>query len=330
MPPLSNSTRSGDVIEARLARSSELEAAVAILLAGTEDRASAEQVQAFLSMASQRGLSLEDLWVATRAGRIEWAMLPVVSPGRTMLLLSPPSLPRNLSNEPIAAVVDSACDFHQKNGVHLAQLLLDPAASTLRQAYVRRGFLELAELIYLQREVKKVPSTPPLSKSIEIQNYSASTHDLFQHTIARSYEHSLDCPGLSGMRDMEDVVAGHKGPGEFDPSLWFLLMEDREPQGVLLLGTALHADALELVYLGLVPKARGRGLGDALMNLALLSVFRQNRHELTLAVDSRNTPAMDLYFRHGLRRIGARAALVRQLGAGDHKPPAERGLTEGE
>ena len=163
---------------------------------------------------------------------------------------------------------------------------------------------------------------------MEIENYSARTHQLFQQTIARSYEQSLDCPGLSGMRKMEDVMAGHKGTGEFDPSLWFLLMENYEPLGVLLLGPAVHADALELVYLGLTPAARGRGLGDLLMNLALLSVVRQNRAELTLAVDSRNVPAMRLYFRHGLRRIGSRTALVRQLGADAHRPLRSGGLTE--
>ena len=115
-------------------------------------------------------------------------------------------------------------------------------------------------------------------------------------------------------------MAGHKGTGEFDPSLWFVLMENHEPLGVLLLGPAVHADALELEYLGLTPAARGRGLGNLLMNLALLSVVRQNRAELTLAVDSRNVPAMRLYFRHGLRRIGSRTALVRQLGADAHGP----------
>ena len=314
MPPLSNSTPSANVLEVRPARPSELTPAISILLAGIENRASRDQVQTFLTMAGQRGLDLEDLWVAVRDGRIDWAMLPVVSPGRTMLLLSPPMLPSQVTDAPIAAVLQGACTAHQQHGVELAQLLLDPAASTLRQAYVRQGFSELAELIYLQRDVTKLPSVPPLPRSMAIENYSASTHQLFKQTIARSYEHSLDCPGLSGMRDMEDVLIGHKGGNEFDPALWFLLTESQQPRGILLLGTASHANALELVYLGLTPEARGKGLGDALMNLALVSVMRHSRAELTLAVDSHNTPAVNLYFRHGLRRIGSRAALVRKLG----------------
>jgi len=112
---------------------------------------------------------------------------------------------------------------------------------------------------------------------------------------------------------MEDVIIGHKGAGDFDPALWFVLTANGQPLGVLLLGLATHADALELVYLGLAPEARRRGLGELLMKLALLSVVRHNRAELTLAVDSRNVPAMRLYFRHGMRRMGSRAAMVRVL-----------------
>jgi mycothiol synthase len=309
MPLLSNSTRSDDVLEARPAVKSEVTAAVEILLAGEEGKASQEQVQSFLAVGAQRGLNLDDLWVALRGQRIDWAMLPVVSPGRTMLLLSPPRLPPGVAPEAIAAVIKGACEFHRNQGVHLAQLLIDPAEISLRQAYIQNGFIDLAELIYLQREVRKTPALTPLAAALQVETYSARTHALFVRTIQRSYENSLDCPGLSGLRDMEDVVAGHKGT-EFDPSLWFLLSVDQRPSGVLLLAPATHADALELVYLGLAPEARGHGLGDTLMNLALLSVIRHNRSELTLAVDSRNVPAMRLYFRHGLRRMGSRAALI--------------------
>jgi len=313
MPPVSNSTRSSDVLEARPARSGEVDVGVAILLASDPARAPQEQVQNFISMAGQRDLNLEDLWVAVVGQKVRWAMLPVVSPGRTMLLLSPPWLPKDLPSEAIAGVIEGACEIHARHGVQLAQLLIDPAELSLRHAYVEQGFTDLAELIYLQRDVRKVVPLPSLQPSLQLATYSGQTHHLFAQTIARSYEQSLDCPGLSGLRDMEDVVTGHKGV-EFDASIWYLLSVNQKPCGVLLLGTATHAKALELVYLGLVPEARGRGLADVLMNIALLSVLRRNRSELTLAVDSRNAPATRLYYRHGLKKVGSRAALIRKIG----------------
>ena len=34
---------------------------------------------------------------------------------------------------------------------------------------------------------------------------------------------------------------------------------------------------------------------------------------LTLAVDSRNAPALKLYYRHGMQQIGAKTAMLRDL-----------------
>lgn len=50
-----------------------------------------------------------------------------------------------------------------------------------------------------------------------------------------------------------------------------------------------------------------------MMRLAFQDVARLERNELSLAVDSRNEPALRLYFRHGFERIGSRIALVRDL-----------------
>jgi ribosomal protein S18 acetylase RimI-like enzyme len=44
-------------------------------------------------------------------------------------------------------------------------------------------------------------------------------------------------------------------------------------------------------------------------------VVAQRRSDLSLAVDSRNVPALRLYYRHGLRRIGSRTAMVKDLRA---------------
>jgi ribosomal protein S18 acetylase RimI-like enzyme len=70
---------------------------------------------------------------------------------------------------------------------------------------------------------------------------------------------------------------------------------------------------MELVYLGLAPPVRGLGIGNYLMTLALDRVRRRNCVGLTLAVDSRNTPALHLYHRHGMQRLMTKVALMRNL-----------------
>ena len=89
--------------------------------------------------------------------------------------------------------------------------------------------------------------------------YSPAAHDEFARTISLSYEASLDCPSLNGRRSVEDIIAGHKSAGEFDPKLWFLLRENGHAVGVLLLNRAPRTDALELVYLGLARRRAAAG-----------------------------------------------------------------------
>ena len=60
--------------------------------------------------------------------------------------------------------------------------------------------------------------------------------------------------------------------------------------------------------------ARGRGIGNLLVRHALAAVCNQMRlAKITLAVDSRNIPALKLYYRHGMQQIGTKTAMLRDL-----------------
>jgi ribosomal-protein-alanine N-acetyltransferase len=69
---------------------------------------------------------------------------------------------------------------------------------------------------------------------------------------------------------------------------------------------------VEVVYLGLAPEARGRGLGRALMLHGLGLVQQRPERVMALAVDQRNTPAVALYARLGFRTVRRREAFVAQ------------------
>jgi ribosomal protein S18 acetylase RimI-like enzyme len=70
---------------------------------------------------------------------------------------------------------------------------------------------------------------------------------------------------------------------------------------------------MELVYIGLSPAARGVGLGDYLVRLAMAKTAQSGLRVLTLAVDSVNTPAIRLYHRHGLSEVQRRHAMIKDL-----------------
>jgi len=154
------------------------------------------------------------------------------------------------------------------------------------------------------------PQLPPACKWL---TYSHSRHELFASTILATYQDSFDCPGLNGLRTIEDILAGHRATGDFDPQHWFLLCENDNPLGAVLLSKVLRSDVTELVYLGLIPKRRGHALADILMRRAAAVAMASKHGRLSLAVDAGNVPALKLYWRHGMQVIGRKQALLRDL-----------------
>lgn len=274
--------------------------------------ASATQVTEFLQFAEQRKIDLRAMWVAECDGQLTWAALPVLSPGRTLLLFVPPG-PGASALPAASALITQLCAHLTDDGIHLVQVLLDPGDAAARTFFIAQQFVEIAELIYLQGYVPRSTEPPSTPAPLRWLSYSAQTHRLFAEAIQQSYRDSLDCPALSGLRDIEDIIAGHKSTGEFDPVFWQLLMEADKPLGVLLLSRIPHSDAMELVYVGLSPEQRHRGLGKVLLQQASHRVISDQRRRLTLAVDSKNTPALKLYSRFGMQRIASRMAMIRDL-----------------
>jgi mycothiol synthase len=298
---LTQAREGGKSVNFRVVRSGELRAASAMLLGAANHPTLA-----------QLGIDLTAIWVAESGGRLIWAALPVTSPGKTLLLLDWAPISETL--RPVAAqLVGHICHYFSQRDVHLAQVLIEPQHTPTQRFFAELGFTRIAELIYLQGQVSRSAKAPVLPQAMRFLSYGPQTHGLFADAILHSYRDSLDCPALSGLRDIEDIIAGHRSTGQHDPALWQLLMEDQQPLGVVLLSRIPATDGMELVYLGLRPEARGRGLGDALIQQAMHTILTRGRHNLSLAVDSKNVPALNLYHRHGLQQIALRVVMLRDL-----------------
>jgi ribosomal protein S18 acetylase RimI-like enzyme len=300
--------------EYRQARADEVHQALSLILGSAGTPAGNQQVLEFLQFASQRGINTNDLWVIVAGGRTVWAILPIVSPGHTALLFTPSTRPPDIDVGPL---IESACINVIERDVHLAQVLVDPPDKAIRSLYAGLGFREMAELVYLHVGTLRPVVPEDLPENFWWQTYSPATHPLFEQAILESYQKSLDCPALNGMRDIGDVIAGHKASGEFNPRFWFVLTERDMPRAILLLSRVPRTDTAELVYLGLAPQVRGRGIGDIAMRQAIWAVREMNLTRLTLAVDSQNSFALSLYYRHGMQRIGTKIAMMLDLRSGN-------------
>jgi mycothiol synthase len=293
----------------------EIDAGIRLLLSGRRGTPEPGQVRGFIAFAEQRGVDPAEMLVAVEGAEICWALLPAVGPGHTALILSPSIKPPTEDGQHVVALAAMACGMLGGRNVRLAQLLMDPAETQLIGLYESCGFERLAELIYMRREVHP-GETPTLPIDARLIPYRPQVHGLFREALGASYEGSLDCPALNGRRELDDVLAGHRGSGEFDPDWWTLLSLSDRPAGLLLLSAPVGGIAAELVYLGLARWARGKGLGELLMRVAMHDAARRGTSELTLAVDALNVPALSLYQRLGMRRVTSRIALMRDLTPG--------------
>lgn len=315
MSGLSNFFRWRDAapVEIRAVGPGEIEPALRLILGSGGGRADSAAAAEFEVFAQQRQIDLTSICVAASGHRLLAACLAIESPGRTALLMSSTAGASHALAQHVARCIESATAelMSPRRGIQLIQILLEEPEHKLGQELQRLGFVEVATLIYLQRRVNRPPARPTLPEGWALVHYTPDTHDLFAAAITASYEHSLDCPVLHNRRDIDDVIAGHRATGEYDPALWFCLVENGQPRGVLLLAKVPGHDALELVYLGLAPAARGRRLGDALLQLALHEVGDRHLSQLTLAVDEQNVPAIRLYHRHGLAEVHRRVAMMK-------------------
>lgn len=273
----------------------------------------------FLRFAASEGLTLDWLWAAFgRDERVEAALLLSPGPGRTAMLTISPL--RGWEEEAAGVeVVHAALREASSLDVALVQSLLEPRNTAEAGVLCRAGLRPLATLNYMERTLPRASRAPaaatapprlPEGVSLNAYDDGANARRMLAELLVRTYEDTLDCPGLSGLRTPSDVLDGHRRGGRFDPSLWSLLMLRGRPVGVLLLNAATHAAGLELVYLGLVPEVRGRGLGRVLIDRALGVAQSRGDRAVMLAVDEENAPALRLYRAAGFKRTARRCAFL--------------------
>jgi len=291
------------------------EAALGCLLGATGRRSAAGQVGRFLAMSEERGIRLDLMWARHDAtGEIAGVVLAVPSPGRTAMLFSSP--PRSRADiEAQAPLIDHACRSLADENVQLAQVLLDPGDRLARDAFVAGGLHDLALLGYMERAVpaRGQAAAPTWPDGVTATRYTDADEAALREVLTASYVATLDCPGLRGLRHTDDILAGHRATGEFDPDLWTLLRDGDRPIGALLLNPSAATHTVELVYIGLAQPSRNTGLGRLLLRHGLRLIAGRSESTITLAVDESNAPAVRLYRREGFRRALRRRALIRPI-----------------
>jgi mycothiol synthase len=205
-------------------------------------------------------------------------------------------------------LVEEVVRLAKTQRLSLVQCLLPtdavPEAASLRAA----GFNHVADLLYLVATTESFPSSVPPSGLLLASVQDADFARLAQ-IVEQTYSGTLDCPALNNARQIGDVLAGYQSISSSGTALWRILRAGNRDVGCLLV--AEHSSTMwEIVYLGIMPAARGQGLGlEATRSLQWFARIR-GIERLVLAVDAANSPAINLYAKAGFLAWDRRSVFV--------------------
>jgi len=149
------------------------------------------------------------------------------------------------------------------------------------------------------------------------RRYEASDYAAWIEWMDATYEGTADCPELNGVRTTSETFSGYWAssgvkPGGLDSPEWWAAFESNadSPDGsksspkiasAFMLGNS-SLGLWELSYMGVAPKYRSQGIGRMTLAKALLRSQTLAAQQLGLAVDHRNTNAIQLYEQFGFEK----------------------------
>ena len=284
--------------------------ALQFLLGGTRSdvliASRAEALGKLLRSPERRG----DLWWACAGRRCVAAAMVMHNPGRFGLLLYSPTEAPGVDRQALAAVARAAAMEGLKQGATLVQTMVEDGNDADLAMVQAAGFSPLARLAHMRLALARaaIDESPDLSPSLrsrfgEVGWRSAEQFSMQElgQVITATYEDSLDCPPLHGVRSIDDVITCHQASGVFRPKSWWIIDVGGAAAGCVLMNDSTAGYSAEIVYLGVAPRFRGQGLGRQMLRHAAADAKARRLESLELAVDDQNSYAKRLYESEGYR-----------------------------
>jgi ribosomal protein S18 acetylase RimI-like enzyme len=279
-----------------------------------------------LQQVSRQGDSLDQLLLLRDPSKtwLRWALpaaggdplgacLVLVNPGNVGIALYSSPEATEVNPEALSQAVARASDDALAGGVSLVQSIPREDATADIAILKAAGFRRLAQLQYMHRDLTPGDLPQPQPRSdLTVQPFGEYSEAELAEVIAQTYRDSLDCPGLAELREMDDILEGHRATGIFSPQTWWLVHCEGLPAGCVLVNESISGEA-QMVYLGVVPEFRGRGLARWMTAAVMEACLEKGFTSMSLAVDRRNAVARRAYRSVGLRCGEDRDAFIKHL-----------------
>ena len=292
------------------ARADQCSAALALIFARHPAAEQSACVRDMLESKRRGDICLDGLLLAEDDGHPIGAALYVLQPDNTAFVWPPVLTGRDDDSRVCDELYAELRRLADEADAWLSQCLVEVGDTADREALNRNGFEHLADLSYLER-----PLSEPLPRRrgfrFTTTTFDTTSEARFTAVLERTYIDTLDCPGLSGRRTAQEAIISHQMAGVFNPLQWKLYQLDGCDVGLLLMNDHPEEQACEVVYVGVVPEARGNDYGREMLIDGIQNAHAAGHRALLLAVDRRNSFARNVYRDVGFREIGVRAVHVR-------------------
>jgi ribosomal protein S18 acetylase RimI-like enzyme len=287
--------RSPSAIAVEPARTDELAAAFGLAFRHLAAADREARVRNALDLLGQGELDPAGVLVVRSHGGLAGCLVCSPVPGASGLVW-PPQVADERDRVAVEdALVEAATRWLEAQGARLMQALLGGRDVPLAAPLERNGFRHITRLWYFRHNLELSADLLRIEDRLSYATFADGDRELFQRTLLRTYEQTLDCHEVNGVRTVEEILAGHRCQGAHDPGRWWLAFDDGQPVAVLLATELPETEGWDLSYLGVVPEARRRGVGRQLTRKAIVEARAAEAGQLLLSVDVRNRPAWDLY-----------------------------------
>lgn len=274
------------------------------LRAANDPGALAELVAAVEAASDQPEQVWDGLLIVAGLGGPSAAVWVQPQPGQTAQLWPPHS-----RSSSAATLLRAAANWAAAQGLQIVQAVIDTDDEETAALLRENGFPRLADLLYLSAPTKgDLPRPSPAMEpsDVSFEPIGSLPSPRLTDLMSLIEDRSLDCPGLHGVLSPAQAIEGFRRQGQFVPEHWCIVRYRGRDAGALLMAAHPHIDCYELMYMGIVPRWRGHGLGARLVEEAIRRAGASKAKLVLLSVDVTNAPAIRLYERAGFRLYGKR------------------------
>lgn len=258
----------------------------------------------------------QGLLIATSENEIVGTLWGVPMPGRTAVT----GVPVIRSQAHLVETIQRALfarlhDWLDQQNITLNQIVVEAKEASLwRKRLEQHGYELELPLDYFQLPVPAdhQSENKPLDDSqLEFVDYEPKERQGLLEILEATFIDSQDCPQLDGVQEFSDQLDGYEATGDSGHDFWKRICVAGEDAGLLLLSRHDQRQMMELVYIGIAPPFRRRGIAKAALKIASQVAQSANCREVVIAVSVQNTAAYRLYEREGFQVIDSRVSFIR-------------------